>query len=622
MGIACLFALVLFLSNSAFMYLPVPSIQMLKASGAATTFCIGMALGVERYCHMALLKVTVVGGGVLIASYGDANANLFGVSLQVGAILGDALRIILLQLVMQQSHVKLSPVASLFYIAPAAVLAFWLPVATIELPRLLLQDAPIPWVWLAISSAAATGLNLVGFTLISATSALTASISGPLKDWVCVVAAMAVFKTPVSTQQWCGYLVAFCGIAWYQYDKFWGQTTKSGAAAPATAGVAPLEFGSCTGSTVRVGMVHGIKGRPRSGLSWGEAIKWATDNVGNMMWRYGAQTLVDPNATCLTLVDQSTIVYTQHDVLLLPEANLLINESQYHMVAGHTNMLRDVLRKTPAPVLLLGIGSQVEMQLDAERAGNGSREHLVPASNVLLHSDQVDFLHSVEGRGGVFSVRGQYTADVCAANGVHGAMPLGCPSLFINGNPALGSVLGTKMERLLAARSQGLRVAVTLPHLHTNMALAFLASKVFSRFNNVAVIIQTPRDLMVLKRLQREHGVVIRYEDIRYFYDVQDWITAVSHGFDLVIGFRIHGTMAALAAAVPAVVIVQDHRILELAETMAVPHVAVVDPVVSAPQHNLFDLVAAAGFSGARFDAVRTKLARGYRELFARYQRA
>ncbi|GBG00629.1 hypothetical protein Rsub_13406 [Raphidocelis subcapitata] len=103
-----------------------------------------MALGVERYCHMALFKVTVVGGGVLIASYGDANANLFGVSLQVGAILGNALRIILLQLVMQQSHVKLSPVASLFYIAPAAVLAFWLPVATIGLPRLLLQGAPIP----------------------------------------------------------------------------------------------------------------------------------------------------------------------------------------------------------------------------------------------------------------------------------------------------------------------------------------------------------------------------------------------------------------------------------------------------------------------------------------------
>jgi hypothetical protein len=275
MGVACLFALVLFLSNSAFMFLSVPSIQMLKvrwvlalraacrtcgvskcvlrsavfpcwsvcanlppprpaplrppkkAAGAATTFCIGMVLGVERYCHMALLKVTVVGAGVVIASYGDAKANLFGVGLQVGAILGDALRIILLQLVMQQSHVKLSPVATLFYIAPAAVLAFWLPVATIELPRLLVQDAPIPWVWLAFSCAAATGLNLVGFTLISATSALTASISGPLKDWVCVVAAMAVFKTPVSTQQWCGYLVAFCGIAWYQYDKFWGQPTKS-----------------------------------------------------------------------------------------------------------------------------------------------------------------------------------------------------------------------------------------------------------------------------------------------------------------------------------------------------------------------------------------------------------
>ncbi|GBF87379.1 phosphate phosphoenolpyruvate translocator [Raphidocelis subcapitata] len=220
-GIATLFGLVLVLANSAFMYLSVPSIQMLKASGAVTTFCVGMLLGTERYSHFNLLKVLVVGAGVFIASYGDVKANLLGVLLQVGSIVADAVRCTLLQLVMQHARVKLSPLGTLLYVSPLAALALCLPAGLFELPKLSAHAAPIPWLWLAASCAATTSLNLVGFTLICGTSALTTSVTGPLKDWIVILLAMAVYGTPVTRQQWGGYAVALAGIAWYQRDKFW-----------------------------------------------------------------------------------------------------------------------------------------------------------------------------------------------------------------------------------------------------------------------------------------------------------------------------------------------------------------------------------------------------------------
>ncbi|GBF99466.1 plastidic phosphate translocator [Raphidocelis subcapitata] len=219
-GISALFGLVLVLANSAFMYLSVPSIQMLKAGGAATTFCVGLAFGTERYSHNAALKVLIVGAGVLLASYGDVRANLVGVLLQVSSIVADAVRCTLLQLVMQHSEVKLTPVGTLYFVAPMSALILCLPAAFVELPRLLHHTAPIPWPWLAGSCAAASALNLVVFTLIGKTSALTTSITGPLKEWVCILTAMLVYGTPVTRQQWAGYAVALTGIAWYQRDKF------------------------------------------------------------------------------------------------------------------------------------------------------------------------------------------------------------------------------------------------------------------------------------------------------------------------------------------------------------------------------------------------------------------
>jgi drug/metabolite transporter (DMT)-like permease len=278
-GIAGLFGLVLVMANSAFMYLSVPSIQMLKvcacvdagfyatahkpptrfptlkltpalppttpphqrqASGAATTFCVGLMFRTESYSHKSALKVAIVGLGVVVASYGDVKANFLGVALQVGAIFCDAVRCTLLQLVMQHSDIKLTPVGTLYHVAPMAAVILCIPAMAAEGAKLAAHTKPIPYIWLLGSCMAASSLNLVVFTLIGKTSALTTSVTGPLKEWVCILTAMFIYGTPVTAQQWFGYAIALCGIFWYQRDKFFsggGGNSGGGSGGAASGGI-------------------------------------------------------------------------------------------------------------------------------------------------------------------------------------------------------------------------------------------------------------------------------------------------------------------------------------------------------------------------------------------------
>jgi drug/metabolite transporter (DMT)-like permease len=179
--------------------------------------------------------VLIVGLGVVIASYGDVKANFVGVAMQVSSIVCDAVRCTLLQLAMQHSEVKLTPIGTLYHVAPMAAMILSIPAALTDGPRLMHHTAPIPYGWLLVSCLAASSLNLVVFTLIGKTSALTTSVTGPLKEWVCILTSMFVYGSPVTAQQWLGYAIALCGIFWYQRDKFFASSPPPPVAVSATA---------------------------------------------------------------------------------------------------------------------------------------------------------------------------------------------------------------------------------------------------------------------------------------------------------------------------------------------------------------------------------------------------
>ncbi|EFJ40110.1 hypothetical protein VOLCADRAFT_100128 [Volvox carteri f. nagariensis] len=199
--IAALFSGTLWLGNAAYLYLSVAFIQMLKAQMPVTVFLVGVLLGTEKYSHMYALNMVVVGIGIATASYGEINFNFVGVIFQIGSIVTESFRLCLIQLLLQASGIKLNPVTTLYYVAPACFVFLCIPFAFLELPKMLAPyDSATPGLvnfpalWLFISAVSAFALNMSVFLLIGRSSALTMNVAGVIKDWLLILLSVMLYE--------------------------------------------------------------------------------------------------------------------------------------------------------------------------------------------------------------------------------------------------------------------------------------------------------------------------------------------------------------------------------------------------------------------------------------------
>jgi drug/metabolite transporter (DMT)-like permease len=217
--IAVLFAGALLLANAAYMYLNVPLIQMLKAASPASTFLASVALNAEAFSAVQLANVLLTCIGVFLAAYGATEVYLAGLMMQLGSIVLDSFRCALLQRTMQRAGANMNPMAALAAYGPRAALVLILPTILVDV-RVLWQDHQClhsSWILITLSCALSVLLNACVCALIGATSALTTSISGIIKDVVCIIIAVRLQGILVTHNQWIGYGVALIGLCWHHY---------------------------------------------------------------------------------------------------------------------------------------------------------------------------------------------------------------------------------------------------------------------------------------------------------------------------------------------------------------------------------------------------------------------
>jgi hypothetical protein len=225
-------------------------------------------------------------------------------------------------------------------------------------------------------------------------------------------------------------------------------------------------------------------------------------------------------------------------------------------------------------------------------------------------------------------VRGAFTAEVvAAAPGAATPLPLGCPTLLINHAPTLGAQLAAKLRAFAAARDANATIVVTLPapgwpaHLRARV-LALIAHKMLAPFPNAVVLLQSRGDLATLEEMRTQHGFRLAPERQHFFYDVDAWL-AFMGAADAAVGFRLHGSMSAVAAGTPTVVISTDWRVRELAEAHRLPTTTILDAAFASDaateKFDLHDFVhrMEQTFSGSAFDANRAAAAAGFVRLFA-----
>lgn len=218
--IGALYALSLWFSNSAYIYLSVSFIQMLKALMPVAVYSIGVLLKKDPFKSDTMANMVSISFGVAIAAYGEARFDTWGVFLQLAAVAFEATRLVLIQILLTSKGITLNPITSLYYVAPCCLVFLFIPWVAVEFP--VLRQTSTFQIDLAVfgtNSLCAFALNLAVFLLIGKTSALTMNVAGVVKDWLLIAFSWSVIKDTVTSVNLIGYGIAFLGVAYYNHSK-------------------------------------------------------------------------------------------------------------------------------------------------------------------------------------------------------------------------------------------------------------------------------------------------------------------------------------------------------------------------------------------------------------------
>uniref|UniRef100_A0A5B6ZSZ8 Putative Nucleotide-sugar transporter family protein n=1 Tax=Davidia involucrata TaxID=16924 RepID=A0A5B6ZSZ8_DAVIN len=218
--IGALYSLSLWLSNSAYIYLSVSFIQMLKALMPVAVYTIGILFKKESFKSDTMANMLSISFGVAIAAYGEAKFDSWGVILQLGAVAFEATRLVMIQILLTSKGITLNPITSLYYVAPCCLVFLFVPWIFVEFPVLKETSSfHFDFVIFGTNSFCAFALNLAVFLLVGKTSALTMNVAGVVKDWLLIAFSWSVIKDTVTPVNLLGYGLAFLGVAYYNHSK-------------------------------------------------------------------------------------------------------------------------------------------------------------------------------------------------------------------------------------------------------------------------------------------------------------------------------------------------------------------------------------------------------------------
>lgn len=87
-----------------------------------------------------LFKVSFIVIGVIIASFGEIEFVLIGFLFQLGGIVFEALRLVMVQKLLSSPEYKMDPLVSLYYFAPLCAVMNFCVAAVIEIPFIKLDE--------------------------------------------------------------------------------------------------------------------------------------------------------------------------------------------------------------------------------------------------------------------------------------------------------------------------------------------------------------------------------------------------------------------------------------------------------------------------------------------------
>lgn len=226
-------------SNLVYIYLSVAFTQMLKSASPVAVLFTSWAWGVAEPNMSKFINIVVIVIGVGIASFGEIHFKFIGFVYQVGGIVFEAMRIVMIQVMLSGEGVKMDPLVGLYYYAPVCTFFNILVALFTEIPRfnyddlqrtgfsILLLNAVVAFmlniasVFLVRTTKRPFTSSITNISQIGKTSGLVLTLTGIFKSILLVVVSVAIWKTEISSLQAFGYFIALLGLAYYSlgYDQ-------------------------------------------------------------------------------------------------------------------------------------------------------------------------------------------------------------------------------------------------------------------------------------------------------------------------------------------------------------------------------------------------------------------
>jgi hypothetical protein len=251
--------------------------------------------------------------------------------------------------------------------------------------------------------------------------------------------------------------------------------------------------------------------------------------------------------------------------------------SMANFISGTTDLgyvVECLERKAIRQVVMVGAGAQAYDYGDDIVLTRGTRR----------------FLDYVADRSVSIGVRGYYTAELLDDLGIHNVEVIGCPAAFWSG-PQPPTIRQNTLPSLPALCVN----ATPLGHFRDKVSALFA----FAMRHEADYVVQSEDWIAdLLARPVAEPYVPLRHADAvtyfanpactpsvlatwlrrhaRWFYDPQQWIEAMRR-YDLAVGSRFHGNLAAIQAGTPALNLVFDTRTRELCDYLCLPYMMLAD---------------------------------------------
>lgn len=212
--IGLLFSGSLILSNTAYLYLSVAYIQMLKAFTPVAILLISWTFRLQEPNKKLAIIVVMISTGVALASHGELKFNLFGFLTQAAAVAFESSRLVMIQILLH--NLKMDPLVSLHYYAPvcAVITGFFIPFTEGLAPFYALRD--LGAFILVTNASVAFLLNVAAVFLVGAASGLVLTLAGVFKDILLISGSVLIFGSIITPLQIFGYSIALGGLVLFK----------------------------------------------------------------------------------------------------------------------------------------------------------------------------------------------------------------------------------------------------------------------------------------------------------------------------------------------------------------------------------------------------------------------